>query len=223
MRSISEPRGRAALAWLAALGTLLAAAPAAAWECVGVPSSVVFAGVAYDDAENLTGTVGLGPVIDGHSGLSVNYVRFADQPNGSKLSSVGVRFIYTTTPGEERHFNWCMLLGFQVARGWLVNADGLRMNARIDTRILPAGLGFSYRLGTPHLGLIGFAVPQLRLVSRDLTLYGRSSEQDLPESPRYYGVSFGATAALGPVFAKGAVDWTKDQPTGWTVTLGVGW
>ncbi|MFO0582171.1 MAG: hypothetical protein U0229_07865 [Anaeromyxobacter sp.] len=208
---------------LVAAAALAAPRCAAAGECYGIPSSLVFAQAGYDDVESVTATAGV--YVD-RGTLSVNYVKLKNPPNGSKLTSAGFRYTHDLEErNPERRFNGCMLLGFQYGQGWLVNADGLRMNARLTTRIVPMGLGLSYRLvGSQRFSVIAFAIPQVRLVSRDMQVYARSGDPvDGPSDPTQYGSALGATVALGPVYARATFDWTKGQDTSWTVSLGAGW
>ncbi|MFT3913613.1 MAG: hypothetical protein QM704_05765 [Anaeromyxobacteraceae bacterium] len=208
---------------LTAAAVLAAPRSAAAGECYGIPSSLVFAQAGYDDVESVTGTAGV--YVD-RGTLSVNYVKLKNPPNGSKLTSVGLRYTHDLEErNPERRFNACALLGFQLAQGWLVNANGLRANARLTSRIVPMGLGLSYRLvGSPRFSVVAFAIPQLRLISHDMQVYARSGDPvDGPSEPTQYGSALGATVALGPVYARATFDWTKGADSGWTVALGAGW
>jgi hypothetical protein len=216
-------RSRRALACAAALAALSPAGRAVARECLGAPPGSVWVQGAYDDEESLTATAGAGI---GKAIVTANWVKLKQPANGSKLTSMGVGLGYDLAPDgdRERRFQACATARFQVGRGWLVNADGLHQNARMDNRYLGLGLGLSYRLvGSAHGGVLLFATPRVTFANRGMQLYDRNGTSDVPTSDTFYGSELGAAAALGPVYARGAYVYTKDQPGGWTVALGVGW
>ena len=213
MNSWCRPVAAAALLLVSA-----AASPRAATAqlCRGMPR--VFVAGHRDDNGTLTGEVGVGPF--GMTELSANVAFPDDPPNGSSSYSFGGRVYWGR---EEDNLGLCMVFGAQLGYAYLINADGLRMNARITSRSLPVGLGFGR--GIPVTGgvrVMVFAVPQLSLRSREIVLYNRSDTTTTSSDRTDVGLDLGGGVQVGPLLVRGSWFRSQDVPWTWRLTVGIG-
>ena len=192
---------------------------AAAQLCRGLPSKSVFAVGSRDDNGTLTGELGVGPF--GWVGLSGNVARPKDQPNGSSSISYGGRVYWG---GSREHWGLCLLSGFQIGYSLLINAEGLRANARLTATTIPMGVGIGRSVPIAKgVNLILFTLPQFLLHSHTLVLYDRADTLARVSShPSDYGVDMGGGLQVGPVLVRGSAFRSKDLPWSWRMTAGFG-
>lgn len=204
------------------LALLATAAPrtAAAQRCIGQPMAHARAGLERNDAGTMTAAIG---VRTGETGaLAVNAANPDDAPNGSTTYSFGGRAYY----GRESRSGWglCVLTGVQIGRAHLINADGLRMNARIKSSSIPIALGVGRSIpAAGAIRLVVFGKPQVLLQSRSMTLYDRSDTTSTSEFNTRFGWEAGVSLLLGPVRVSASTFHIKDLPSGWTIGGGVAW
>jgi len=188
--------------------------------CTGLPMAHGRAGLDRTDAGTLTATVGMRT---GQTGtLAFNAANPDDAPNGSKTYSFGGRYYY----GRDSRSGWglCMLTGLQIGYAYLINADGLRMNARIKSGSIPVAIAVARSFpATGSTRLVFFGRPQVLLQSSSITLYDRSDTTSTSEHPTRFGWEAGASLILGPVRVSASAFSIQDLPSGWTIGGGVAW
>lgn len=201
---------------LVALAAL--AAPAQAQYCYGQPFRTVYAQGSRNKDATLTGTVGLRP--SSMVTVTGNVAKPKDPDNGSKSTSYGGRLLYG---GDRGAWSVCVLIGAQLGYAHLLNAEGIRHNARITSLSVPLGLGIGHSLRvTKGVRLIVSALPQLIFRNREIMLYSRADTASVGSTSTDLGSSFAADLQVGPVRIGASASRFKDAPWNWTVGAGVG-
>jgi len=201
---------------------LLTVAVTARWAnaqmCVGTPMQHISVDGSRDDQTTLTGRLGIRM---GATTVALNVAKPQNPTNGSKLISYGGRLYYGVDRGS---WGLCMLSGVQLGYAYLINANGLRMNAHITTRSVPvaAALGVSARM-LPGVRLILYGIPQAIFRSNSTVLIGRSDTTTAHDSEPKFGFEYGAGLTLGPIRLGASRYKIEGYPSGWTVRAGVAW
>ncbi len=196
----------------------LVPAEAGAQLCRGLPAKAAFAVGSRDKDGGLTGELGIGPF--GMVSLSGNVAFPNDPPNGSSSISYGGRVYWGATRDK---WGACMLTGLQIGYAHLINAEGLRANARITSSSIPIGFGYGRSLKVARgIRLVAFAIPQVGFRSRNYVLYTRADTATVSNTSTDPGAEVGGGLQLGPLLLRASAFRSQDVPWTWRLTAGLG-